>query len=116
MDLKAAFYDIVTTIIIMINYYNDYYYFYYSLFYLLTKYYLLFLAEEGGEFQETDWVDHFSTQLIDINNLEPEVYEFKTVGKNAVGTSPDSDVIEARPELGPVVRGKKLKHSISCHT
>lgn len=63
-------------------------------------------TEEGGKFLETDWVDHFSTQWTEIKNLEPEVYEFKTVGKNTVGTSPESDVTEARPEQGPAIIGK----------
>ena len=63
-------------------------------------------TEEGGEFLETAWVDHFSTQWTEIKNLEPEVYEFKTVGKNTVGTSPESDVTEARPEQGPPIIGK----------
>lgn len=65
------------------------------------KYFLLL----GGsnEFQETDWVNHFSTQKVEISNLEPEVYEFKIVGRNAVGKSPDSDIVEARLEEAPVI-------------
>ena len=61
---------------------------------------------EGGEFLETQWMDHFSTQLVKVNSLDTGVYEFKTVGKNFVGTSPESDVIEARPEPDPVVSSK----------
>ena len=53
-------------------------------------------------------MDHFSTQQTEVTNLEPEVYEFKTIGKNRVGQSPESDVTEGRPEQEPVVSGKWL--------
>ncbi|KAJ7377911.1 ATP-dependent DNA helicase chl1 [Desmophyllum pertusum] len=63
---------------------------------------------EGEEFQETDWVDHFRVQWTEINDLEPELYEFKTIGKNAVGTSPESDVTEAiSAEKSAAVSGKR---------
>ncbi|XP_073228624.1 fibronectin type III domain-containing protein-like [Porites lutea] len=62
---------------------------------------------KGGEFLETQWMDHFSTQLVKVNSLDTDVYEFKTVGKNLVGTSPESDVIEARPEPDPVVSSQR---------
>ena len=48
-------------------------------------------------------MNHFSTQKVEISNLAPEVYEFKIVGRNAVGRSPDSDIVEARLEEAPVI-------------
>ncbi|XP_068759026.1 neuroglian-like isoform X2 [Montipora capricornis] len=58
---------------------------------------------EGGEFQETDWVDYFSTETVEITGLESKSYEFKTVGRNAVGTSTESDIVELKPEAASVV-------------
>ena len=60
-------------------------------------------------------MNHFSTEWTEINNLDPELYEFKTIGKNTVGTSPESDVTEARPVIGPDV-GKWLKFSPRLRT
>lgn len=70
-----------------------------------TSEFKVLYRKKGGsnEFQETDWVNHFSTQKVEISNLEPEVYEFKIVGRNAVGKSPDSDIVEARLEEAPVI-------------
>ncbi|XP_074608784.1 hemicentin-1-like [Acropora palmata] len=70
-----------------------------------TSEFKVLYRKKGGsnEFQETDWVNHFSTQKVEISNLEPEVYEFKIVGRNAVGKSPDSDIVEARLEDAPVI-------------
>ena len=58
---------------------------------------------EGETFQNTSWVNHFSTQSVKIGNLSPDLYEFKTVARNDYPdqvnpkTSPASDVTEARP-------------------
>lgn len=73
------------------------------------------MLSSGGsdEFQETDWVDHFSTKKVEITNLEPAAYEFKIVGRNAVGKSPDSDIVETRVEGVPVI-GRELLDSSIC--
>ena len=56
-------------------------------------------------------MDHFRTQFTVINDLDfDSVYEIKTVGKNTVGTSPESNVTEAFVAGNPVV-GKLLKIS-----
>ena len=52
---------------------------------------------EGEEFLNTSWVNYFSAQSLEIGGLSPNLYEFKTVGKNKLGESPPSDVTEARP-------------------
>ena len=66
---------------------------------------------EGESFQNTSWVNHFETQSTEIGDLSPELYEFKTVGRNDypedndVNTkteSPPSDVTEGRPLPGVV--------------
>ena len=64
------------------------------------------LAVEGETFQNTSWVNHFNRQSVEIGNLSPELYEFKTVARNDYPdqvnpkTSPASDVTEARPFPG----------------
>ena len=66
---------------------------------------------EGEQFQETAWVDHFLRQSTVINDLDfAALYEIKTIGKNTVGTSPDSNITEAFVGGNPVV-GKPLKTS-----
>ena len=66
---------------------------------------------EGEQFQETAWVDHFRSQSTVINDLDFAVlYEIKTIGKNSVGTSPDSNITEAFVAGNPAV-GKPLKTS-----
>ena len=63
---------------------------------------------EGETFQNTSWVNHFETQSVEIGNLSPDLYEFKTVARNDYPdkvnpkTSPASDVTEARPLPGIV--------------
>ena len=63
---------------------------------------------EGETFQNTSWVNHFRTQSVEIGNLSPDLYEFKTVARNDYPdqvnpkTSPASDVTEARPFPGVV--------------
>lgn len=52
------------------------------------------------EFVNTSWVNHFDVQNTDIGNLDNELYQFKTVGRNPLGESPPSDVTEARPLPG----------------
>jgi len=52
------------------------------------------------EFVNTSWVNHFETQDLDIGNLDNELYQFKTVGRNPLGESPPSDITEARPLPG----------------
>ena len=66
---------------------------------------------DGEAFQNTTWVDHFKTQSIEIESLNNELYEFKTVGRNdypedndanSRTESPASDVTEGRPLPGIV--------------
>ena len=52
-------------------------------------------------------MDHFSTGAVKITGLESKSYEFKTVGRNAVGTSTESDIVELKPEAATLV-GRKL--------
>ena len=61
---------------------------------------------EGEAFQNTSWVNHFETKSIEIEGLNNELYEFKTVGRNdypdnnnvnSRSESPASDVTEGRP-------------------
>ena len=58
------------------------------------------------KFQNTSWVNHFETQSTKIGSLSPDLYEFKTVGRNdykeGPNESPASDVTEARPLPGVV--------------
>lgn len=54
----------------------------------------------GEEFVNTSWVNHFEVQDTGIGNLDNELYQFKTVGKNPLGESPPSDITEARPLPG----------------
>ena len=54
-------------------------------------------AVPGEEYVNTSWVNHFDTQDTDIGNLDNELYQFKTVGRNPLGESPPSDITEARP-------------------
>ena len=63
-------------------------------------------------------MDHFRTKWTQISNLDPELYEFKTIGRNDVGTSPESDITEARPaDTGAVVGKCRLKFSLwLCRT
>lgn len=49
-----------------------------------------------------------------MTDLETEVYEFKTIGRNPVGTSPPSDVTEARPQEGPVIGSKRLMTCVNA--
>lgn len=69
---------------------------------------------EGETFQNTSWVNHFSTQSVEIGNLSPDLYEFKTVARNDYPdqvnpiTSPASDVTEARPFPGVFKTGKSV--------
>ena len=37
---------------------------------------------QGEAFQNTSWINHFETQNIKIGDLNNELYEFKTVGRN----------------------------------
>ena len=61
---------------------------------------------EGEEFQNTSWVDYFQQQSVVIENLDPELYQFKTVARNDYPSqenpqeSPASDITEARPLPG----------------
>ena len=59
-------------------------------------------------------MDHFTTQRIKVTDLKTEVYEFKTIGRNPEGTSPPSDVTEARPHQGPVIDSKRLMISVNA--
>ncbi|KAL9959377.1 hypothetical protein ACROYT_G032696 [Oculina patagonica] len=52
------------------------------------------------EFVNTSWVDHFDTQDTEISGLDPDLYQFRTVGRNKLGESPPSDITEARPLPG----------------
>ena len=52
-------------------------------------------------------MDHFSKETVKITGLESKSYEFKTVGRNAVGKSTESDIVEFKPEPASVV-GRKL--------
>ncbi|XP_020621934.1 hemicentin-1-like isoform X3 [Orbicella faveolata] len=59
---------------------------------------------EGEQFQETAWVDHFRMQSTVIKDLDfAALYEIKTIGKNTVGTSPESNITEAFVAGDPVV-------------
>lgn len=48
-------------------------------------------AAEGEEYLETSWVDHFPRRWTEIDDLSPDTYEFKTVARNNVGMSEESD-------------------------
>jgi len=61
---------------------------------------MLYFAVPDEEFVNTSWVNHFDVQNTDIGNLDNELYQFKTVGRNPLGESPPSDVTEARPLPG----------------
>lgn len=73
---------------------------------------------EGEEFQNTSWVDHFQQQSIIIGNLDPELYQFKTVARNDYPSeenpqeSPASDITEARPLPGISNAGKRVSTPI----
>ena len=54
-------------------------------------------AVSDEEFVNTSWVNNFETQDADIGNLDNELYQFKTVGRNSLGESPPSAITEARP-------------------
>ena len=71
------------------------------------------LTGEGETYQETAWVDHFQTKWTEINDLEPDTtYEFKTIGRNKVGPSPESDVTQASlTDARAPVAGETLKSS-----
>lgn len=68
---------------------------------------------EGETFKNTSWVNHFETQSVEIGNLSPELYEFKTVARNDYPDrdnpeqSPSSDVTDGRPLPGIVNAGKR---------
>ena len=53
-------------------------------------------AVPDEEFVSTSWVNHFDTQDTGIGNLDSELYQFKTVGRNPLGESLPSDITEAR--------------------
>ena len=69
---------------------------------------IFFFAVEGETFQNTSWVNHFRTQSVEIGNLSPDLYEFKTVAANDFPDqvnpkeSPASDVTETRPLPGVI--------------
>ena len=54
----------------------------------------------GEESVNTSWVNHFDVQDTEISGLDPDLYEFRTVGKNGLGESPASDITEGRPLPG----------------
>ena len=58
-------------------------------------------------------MDHFPVQSTVINDLDlGALYEIKTIGKNSVGTSPESNITEAEAFVaGDPVVGKPLKMS-----
>lgn len=70
---------------------------------------------DGESFQNTSWVNYFDTDSVDIGNLSPELYEFKTVARNDYPNidkreeSPASDVVEGRPLPGVVSKFLKWK-------
>ncbi|XP_068757831.1 fibronectin type III domain-containing protein-like [Montipora capricornis] len=61
---------------------------------------------DGETFKNTSWVNHFETHSVEIGNLGPELYEFKTVARNDYPDrdnpeqSPPSDVTDGRPLPG----------------
>ena len=59
-------------------------------------------AVPDEEFVNTTWANHFETQDTDIGNLDNELYQFKTVGRNPLGESPPSAITEARPLPRPL--------------
>ena len=83
---------------------------------------IFFFAVEGEKFQNTSWVNHFKTQSVEIGNLSPDLYEFKTVARNDFPDqeSPASEVTEARPLPGVVSKSFSsvtLRTTVSqwCH-
>ena len=66
------------------------------------------LAVDGETFKNTSWVNHFDTQSVEIGDLSPDLYQFKTVARNDYPSkdnrseSPASDVIQGRPLPGVV--------------
>ena len=56
-------------------------------------------------------MNHFETQSAEIGGLSPELYEFKTVGRNDYpndsNESPESDVTEESPLQGVVSTYRK---------
>ena len=69
---------------------------------------LFYPTVQGEVFQNTSWVNHFETQSIEIGDLSPDLYQFKTVARNDFPNtenrqeSPASDVTEGRPLPGVV--------------
>ncbi|RMX60520.1 hypothetical protein pdam_00001439 [Pocillopora damicornis] len=47
---------------------------------------------EGETYQVTAWVDHSERRWTEIEDLKPDKYEFKTVARNKVGMSAESDL------------------------
>ena len=74
----------------------------------VRSYTIWFFAVDGETFKNTSWVNHFETQSVEIGNLGPELYEFKTVARNDYPDrdnpeqSPSSDVTDGRPLPGIV--------------
>ncbi|XP_068713129.1 fibronectin type III domain-containing protein-like [Montipora foliosa] len=60
----------------------------------------------GGEFRNSSWINHFEEKSVEIDRLEPDLYEFKTVARNDFPDevnpeeSPESDIAEGRPLPG----------------
>ena len=75
---------------------------YFSLVLKGVEYFSVFLTVEGETYASTSMVDHFKLQWVEIGNLENELYQFKTVGKNDNGESIESGITEARPLPGVV--------------
>ena len=62
--------------------------------------YIFNFAVPDKEFVNTSWVNHFDTQDTDSGNLDNELYQVKTVGRNPLGESPPSDITETKPLCG----------------
>lgn len=60
----------------------------------------------GAEFRNSSWINHFEEKSVEIDGLEPDLYEFKTVARNDFPDevnpkeSPESDIAEGRPLPG----------------
>ena len=71
-----------------------------------------FLAAEGETYQDTAWVDHSERRWTVIDDLKPDKYEFKTVARNKVGMSAESDLTFA--DLENVGEGEEVGEN-SCY-
>ncbi|XP_068738238.1 fibronectin type III domain-containing protein-like [Montipora capricornis] len=60
----------------------------------------------GEEFRNSSWISQFEEKSVEIDRLDPDLYEFKTIARNDFPDeanpeeSPESEVVEGRPLPG----------------